>query len=103
MAPIAVKPRRSQAPAHPEANERVVCGLVCDRRTRSPTSTTSPVIPPAARRDGRPNPVFPHLPSSNWHIISCEYPPQVGGVADFTRVIARGLAARGESVDVWAP
>ena len=60
-------------------------------------------MPRAARRDGCPNPVSPHLASSNWHIISCEYPPQVGGVADFTRVIARGLAARGESVDVWAP
>lgn len=37
------------------------------------------------------------------HIISCEYPPQIGGVSDYTRLIAHGLAARGESIHVWGP
>ena len=38
-----------------------------------------------------------------WHIISPEYPPQSGGVADYTRLVALGLAARGDHVHVWAP
>src|SRR5580704_7377705 len=36
-----------------------------------------------------------------WHIITGEYPPQPGGVSDYTRVIARGLAKAGDEVDVW--
>ncbi len=40
---------------------------------------------------------------ATWHIISAEYPPQNGGVADYTRLIARGLASRGDRVHVWAP
>jgi glycosyltransferase involved in cell wall biosynthesis len=38
-----------------------------------------------------------------WHIITGEYPPQAGGVADYTRSVARGLAAAGDAVTVWAP
>ena len=38
-----------------------------------------------------------------WHIVTGEYPPQVGGVADYTRAVAHGLAAAGDSVDVWVP
>ncbi|HLK86443.1 MAG TPA: glycosyltransferase [Candidatus Binataceae bacterium] len=38
-----------------------------------------------------------------WHIVTCEYPPQPGGVADYTRQVARGLAAGGDRVHVWAP
>lgn len=38
-----------------------------------------------------------------WHIISGEYPPQTGGVADYTRLVALGLAAHGDRVHVWAP
>jgi glycosyltransferase involved in cell wall biosynthesis len=40
---------------------------------------------------------------SDWHIITGEYPPQPGGVSDYTRRIARGLADAGDSVEVWAP
>jgi glycosyltransferase involved in cell wall biosynthesis len=40
---------------------------------------------------------------TTWHIISGEYPPQSGGVADYTRLVALGLAARGDPVHVWAP
>ena len=39
---------------------------------------------------------------ATWHIITCEYPPQSGGVADYTRLVALGLAARGDRVHVWA-
>jgi glycosyltransferase involved in cell wall biosynthesis len=38
-----------------------------------------------------------------WHIITGEYPPQGGGVADYCRLIARGLLEAGDAVTVWAP
>jgi glycosyltransferase involved in cell wall biosynthesis len=37
------------------------------------------------------------------HLLTPEYPPKVGGVADYTRVVARGLAEAGEDVHVWCP
>lgn len=37
------------------------------------------------------------------HIITGEYPPQIGGVADYTALVATSLAATGERVHVWAP
>src|SRR5215213_5887477 len=39
----------------------------------------------------------------DWHFITCEYPPGVGGVADHTRLVAEGLAAAGDVVNVWCP
>ena len=38
-----------------------------------------------------------------WHIITGEYPPQRGGVGDYTYLLADGLARVGEEVHVWAP
>jgi len=38
-----------------------------------------------------------------WHIITCEYPPRVGGVSDYTRLVAGGLAEEGDRVHVWCP
>ncbi len=32
-----------------------------------------------------------------------EYPPQPGGVSDYTRLVAKGLAEAGDDVHVWAP
>ena len=37
------------------------------------------------------------------HILTPEYPPATGGVADYTRLIARRLAQVGEEVHVWCP
>jgi len=37
-----------------------------------------------------------------WHIVTGEYPPTLGGVSDYSRLIALGLAAHDE-VHVWAP
>jgi glycosyltransferase involved in cell wall biosynthesis len=41
--------------------------------------------------------------ASRWHIITSEYPPQLGGVSDYTKLVAIGLAAQGEEVHVWCP
>lgn len=38
-----------------------------------------------------------------WHIITGEYPPQPGGVSDYTRLVAAALAEAGDEVSVWAP
>jgi glycosyltransferase involved in cell wall biosynthesis len=37
------------------------------------------------------------------HIVTPEYPPARGGVADYTHLIARELAQTGEDVHVWCP
>jgi glycosyltransferase involved in cell wall biosynthesis len=38
-----------------------------------------------------------------WHILTSEYPPDVGGVSDYTRQVAEGLARAGDQVHVWCP
>lgn len=38
-----------------------------------------------------------------WHIITSEYPPQSGGVSDYTHLVAAELAAHGDEVNVWCP
>jgi glycosyltransferase involved in cell wall biosynthesis len=38
-----------------------------------------------------------------WHIVTGEYPPQMGGVSDYTYAVAGRLAAEGEKVHVWCP
>jgi len=40
---------------------------------------------------------------STWHIITGEYPPQNGGVSDYTRMVACELAEAGDDVHVWMP
>ena len=45
----------------------------------------------------------PPTPRRRWHIITSEFPPHVGGVADYTRLVAKGLAAAGDEVHVWCP
>ena len=40
---------------------------------------------------------------TTWHVITGEYPPQSGGVSDYTRQLARGLADAGDAVEIWAP
>jgi len=43
------------------------------------------------------------LTKRRWAILTGEYPPRPGGVADYTRQVARGLAQAGDEVHVWAP
>ena len=38
-----------------------------------------------------------------WHIVTGEYPPDPGGVSDYTQLVARGLVQAGDEVHVWAP
>jgi glycosyltransferase involved in cell wall biosynthesis len=38
---------------------------------------------------------------TTWHIITSEYPPQFGGVSDYTRLVAEELARAGDEVHVW--
>jgi glycosyltransferase involved in cell wall biosynthesis len=38
-----------------------------------------------------------------WSILTGEYPPYGGGVADYSYLVARGLAQAGDEVDVWTP
>ena len=39
----------------------------------------------------------------HWHILTGEYPPVPGGVADYTRLVARALVTQGDAVTVWTP
>lgn len=43
------------------------------------------------------------MTNTAWHIITCEYPPQQGGVSDYTKLVAEGLATAGDEVHVWCP
>jgi glycosyltransferase involved in cell wall biosynthesis len=38
-----------------------------------------------------------------WHIVTGEYPPDRGGVSDYTQLVARALVAAGDEVHIWAP
>jgi glycosyltransferase involved in cell wall biosynthesis len=38
-----------------------------------------------------------------WHLITSEFPPNVGGVSDYTGQLARALADAGDDVHVWCP
>jgi glycosyltransferase involved in cell wall biosynthesis len=38
-----------------------------------------------------------------FHLLTGEYPPETGGVGDYTEVVARGLVERGCTVHVWCP
>jgi glycosyltransferase involved in cell wall biosynthesis len=40
---------------------------------------------------------------TRWAILTGEYPPQSGGVSDYTRLVVEGLAAVGDEVAVYAP
>ena len=38
---------------------------------------------------------------NTWHILTGEYPPRAGGVSDYARLVALGLAESGREVHVW--
>jgi glycosyltransferase involved in cell wall biosynthesis len=43
------------------------------------------------------------MAAARWVLITGEYPPEPGGVSDYSRLVARGLAEAGDEVHVWAP
>jgi len=45
----------------------------------------------------------PWLPKLRWVIITGEFPPDRGGVSDYSWQVSCGLAAAGDEVHVWAP
>src|SRR5688500_18701015 len=40
---------------------------------------------------------------TEWHVVTGEYPPDLGGVAGYTHQVAVGLVAAGDRVHVWCP
>lgn len=40
---------------------------------------------------------------AEWHLMTGEFPPQPGGVADYTYLLASHLEKEGHSVHVWCP
>lgn len=40
---------------------------------------------------------------THWTILTCEYPPDCGGVGDYTAQVAAALAALGDTVTVFCP
>lgn len=44
-----------------------------------------------------------HSRGTPWHLITPEYPPQGGGVSDYTWRLAAAIAREGEEVHVWCP
>ena len=47
--------------------------------------------------------VTPVADTREWHLVTCEYPPRIGGVSDHTFTLAAGLAGEGHRVHVWCP
>ena len=43
----------------------------------------------------------PANPPYTWHLISPEFPPQVGGVGDYVYLLSKQLASLGDRVNVW--
>src|SRR5690242_13303667 len=41
--------------------------------------------------------------TTHWHLVTSEYPPDIGGVSDYTGQLARALADAGDDVHVWCP
>jgi glycosyltransferase involved in cell wall biosynthesis len=40
---------------------------------------------------------------AEWHLLTGEYPPDLGGVGDYTAQLAGALALQGDEVHVWHP
>lgn len=40
---------------------------------------------------------------TRWHLLAPEYPPDCGGVGDYTALVAAGLVDAGDEVRVWYP
>ena len=59
---------------------------------------------PATLTARAPDPTMTQTQSTNrnaWHLVTGEYPPQPGGVADYTALLGAELAKSGDDVHVW--
>jgi glycosyltransferase involved in cell wall biosynthesis len=65
--------------------------------TGDPTATGLRAHPAGAGGEGRRG----AMPPAGWHILTGEYPPRPGGVADYSHLVAAGLARSGAAVRVW--
>lgn len=64
---------------------------------RAPFHAGSPYEPP----DSHPRSCSKFV--IRWAILTGEYPPQPGGVSDYTKLVADGLANCGDDVSIFAP
>ena len=64
------------------------------------TSLESPRIPRPMKRPAETPPGTPHRRPLRVLLVTGEYPPDEGGVADYTQCLAEALAARGLRIDV---
>jgi glycosyltransferase involved in cell wall biosynthesis len=78
-------------PSVPDSAGRFIDGESPARHDREAVETGDPRAPATAT--ARPP----------WHIITGEYDPAPGGVADYTRSVASALARSGDEVHVWTP
>lgn len=70
-----------------------------DPRTESIEDTQFSTLPAQGA-----SPIHPPIPlRSRWHIVTGEFPPTLGGVSDYSLILAVGLAEAGDDVTVWCP
>src|SRR5262249_13522359 len=95
-----------------EARRRTTgrCARPGPRRRRAPAATprrcvgdSTPVHPGGTSGPAHPHPRGGGLVMIAWHVLTGEYPPQAGGVSDYTFLLAQSLAAAADTVTVWAP
>jgi glycosyltransferase involved in cell wall biosynthesis len=57
----------------------------------------------ASQQRKRPKSFRAEEPLVEWHIVTGEYPPQRGGVSDYTFQVCQEFVKDGDRVHVWAP
>ena len=68
------------------------------------STTSNPTAIPPAHSSDHSVPEDTRVEKSlRWHLITPEYPPQLGGVSDYTCQLAAGLSGQGDEVHVWCP
>lgn len=71
--------------------------------THSPLPSSVSTLAPAFSTSNKSSCRSPRDVIHPWHFITGEYPPQRGGVSDYTHQVVGGLAAAGHEVHVWCP
>lgn len=79
----------------------IIPGLILVPLPSSDASGAGDMSAKPARAPAPENSV--HAAAVHWQIVTGEYPPQPGGVSDYSRLVAHALADAGDRVTVWAP